>query len=152
MSDYSPRFLNIMRFIFKWECVLDRRGNVIAENDPDDPGGVTKYGIDKASHPKVDVANLTLDQALAIYYSEWKHNECESLPAPLGEVYFNACVNCGVGRAIKLINQAPNHTAKEFLDAQDDFYRRLVEAKTKLRKYLKGWLNRTAALRKWASI
>jgi hypothetical protein len=37
--------------------VFDRQGRVIAEEDPDDPGGVTKYGIDKSAHP-----NLTADQ------------------------------------------------------------------------------------------
>jgi len=152
MSNYSPRFLRIMRFIFKWECVLDRNGNVIAESDPDDPGGLTKYGIDKASHPKINISKLTLDQALNIYFSEWQHNECESLPFPLGEVYFNSCVNNGVSRANKIINTIKKHTAEEFLDAQEDFYRRLVATRNDLKKFLNGWLNRTKDLRKWVSI
>ena len=41
-----------------WSAVSD---------DPDDPGGLTKYGISKVNHPEVDVANLTLEGAKAIY-------------------------------------------------------------------------------------
>src|SRR5688572_24264776 len=32
-----------------------------------DTGGETKYGISKKSYPSVDIKNLTLDQAIAIY-------------------------------------------------------------------------------------
>jgi hypothetical protein len=40
---------------------------VVVENVPGDDGGLTKYGIDEESHPDVDIANLTRDQAIAIY-------------------------------------------------------------------------------------
>ena len=161
----TERFLNFLPFIFKWECVLDRRGNVIVENDPADPGGETKYGIDKRSHPKVDVKNLTREGATEIYWREyWVKNNCETFPAGLGECYFNACVNCGSGRAAKIQHDpAYPHTAAGFLAAQEDFYRRLVAARIESRKahagevewlkeypdlskFLPGWLNRTADL------
>jgi lysozyme family protein len=35
----------------------------IAERDPDDPGGLTKFGIDQRSHPTVDINALRLEQA-----------------------------------------------------------------------------------------
>ena len=145
----SPRFTNFLPFLYRWECVKDRKGNVIAENDPDDPGGVTKYGIDKASHPKVDVRNLTEPQAREIYWQEWKASGAEFMAEGLGEVYFNAFVNCGAGRAPKLLVGAS--TADEFLDHQEDFYRRLAASSPKRAKYLKGWLNRTRDLRKFVS-
>jgi lysozyme family protein len=145
----TPRFNKFLPFIYKWECVKDRKGNVIAENDPVDPGGVTKYGIDKTSHPDVDVRNLTEPQARAIYFEEWRSSGAETMRAGLGEVYFNACVNCGTGRAKKLL--AVSSTATEFLDAQEAFYRRLAASKTKLAKFLKGWLNRTQDLRKFSA-
>jgi glycosyl hydrolase family 108 len=59
-------------FTFNWECVSDRQGQVIAEEDPDDPGGVTKYGIDKSAHPNLSVAqirNMTEDEAMEIYFA-----------------------------------------------------------------------------------
>ncbi|XHR28505.1 MAG: glycoside hydrolase family 108 protein [Chthoniobacteraceae bacterium] len=146
MSDsYSKRFSAFMPFIFKWEGGYD--------NDPDDPGGETKYGIDKRSHPNVDIRALTREGAMEIYWrSYWVRYGCEWLAEPVGEVFFNACVNCGATRAQALLEAAPiPHTPGGFLDAQEAFYRRLADARPSLRKYLKGWLNRTGDLRRWAS-
>lgn len=36
-------------------------------NDPADRGKETKFGISKRSYPQLDIANLTRDQAIAIY-------------------------------------------------------------------------------------
>lgn len=143
----SDRFAKFLPFIYEWECVKDRKGRVIAEHDPDDPGGLTKYGIDQASHRSVDVANLTEPQARDIYLREWQASGADAMPAGLGECYFNACVNCGSGRANKLLQNVSTSTA--FLDAQEGFYRRLAASRPTLAKYLKGWLNRTRALRKF---
>ena len=126
-------------FLWKWEGTK-------FENDPDDPGGATKYGIDQRSHPKEDIKNLTEDRAKEIYYSEyWNSNRCEKMVYPLGEAFFDTCVNCGRGRADKLLQIS--RSAAGFLNARDDFYRRLADARPRSRKYLTGWLNRTAALR-----
>jgi lysozyme family protein len=135
----TSRFNSFIGFIFEWE-------GTTFENDPSDPGGATKYGIDQRSHPGVDIKNLTREGAEAIYFEEWTVEKIESMPEGLGEVYFNACVNCGQGRANKLL--ALSSDAKGFLDQQDAFYRRLVEARPNSLKFLKGWLNRTAALRR----
>ena len=40
-------------------------------DDPDDPGGPTKYGICQRDHPAVDIRNLTLDGAVAIMAAEY---------------------------------------------------------------------------------
>ena len=40
-------------------------------NDPDDPGGETKYGISKRSYPTLDIKNLSIDQAINIYYQDF---------------------------------------------------------------------------------
>lgn len=137
----TRRFLEFIPFIFKWEGGY--------ENDPDDPGGETNFGIDKRSHPEVDIRALTQEKAREIYWKEyWVKHGCEWLPRPLGEVFFNACVNCGAGRARLLLNGMPTPwTAPAFLDAQEAFYRRLAAARPALGKFLKGWLARTSALR-----
>lgn len=138
----------MLPFIYKWECVYDKKGNVIAENVKDDAGSLTKYGIDQRSHPQVDIYNLNEKQAREIYLKEyWEKYRCESHPKPLGEVFFNCCVNCGYGRAQKILAQAK--TAETFLQEQEAFYRRLVAAKPKLQKFLRGWLNRTADLKRF---
>ena len=141
----TSRFNTFMPFIFKWEGGYD--------NDPDDPGGETHFGIDKRSHPDVDIKALTRDGAARIYWSDyWVRNACEAKPWPLGEVFFNACVNCGAGRAGKLLAVAGDkegaNAASAFLDEQEGFYQRLADAKPRLRKYLRGWLARTADLRR----
>ncbi|MDR1364990.1 MAG: hypothetical protein LBJ42_00180 [Holosporales bacterium] len=40
-------------------------------NDPDDPGGETKYGISKRSYPNLNIKNLTVNQAKLIYYKDY---------------------------------------------------------------------------------
>lgn len=40
-------------------------------NDPNDPGGETKYGISKRAYPDVDIANLTVAEATAIYLRDF---------------------------------------------------------------------------------
>ena len=139
----TQRFLEFIPFIFKWEGGY--------ENDPDDPGGETNYGIDKRSHSDVDIKHLTQEQATEIYLREyWVRYGCEWYEQPLGEVFFNACVNCGPGRAHAIFQATPApHTASAFLDEQEAFYRRLAAARPALGKFLKGWLNRTADLRRF---
>ena len=142
----TRRFLEFIPFIFKWEGGYD--------NDPDDPGGETKFGIDKRSHPDVDIRNLTREDATTIYWRDyWVKHGCEWLAGPLGEVFFNACVNCGTGRADKLMTamQSPGG-AGGYLDQQEAFYRRLAAARPALRKFLKGWLSRTVDLRKFLKV
>lgn len=140
----TERFTDFMPFILKWE-------GTVYENDPDDLGGATKYGIDQRSHPKENIRELTKERAYEIYSDEyWTRNKCGNMPQWLGEVFFNACVNCGRGRADKLLELSSGNPIK-FLDAQDAFYRRLAEARPRSAKFLKGWLNRTNDLRRWIS-
>lgn len=135
----SPRFLAFMPFIFEWE------GETF-ENDPDDPGGATKFGIDQRSHPDVNIRALTKDEALAIYWSEWLADGCGPMPSPYAEVFFNCAVNMGLGRALQFDRQVAGASIDEFLTQQENYYRHLAES-NKFHKYLKGWLNRTTALR-----
>lgn len=136
----TPRFLAFMPFIFEWE-------GETYENDPDDPGGETKFGIDKRSHPNVDIKNLTKEQATAIYWTEWLADGCEPMPSPYAEVFFNCAVNMGLARARQFDAKVPGANIDDFLNQQEDYYRHLAES-NRFHKYLKGWLNRTSALRK----
>ncbi len=144
----TTRFNNFLPFIYDHENAYNKRHEVVVENVAGDPGGCTKYGIDKASHPGVDVANLTEPQAREIYWQEWQAARADDMPAGVGECFFNCCVNCGVGRARKIAALGPK-TVSDFIDQQENFYRRLCEQKSTLRKFLKGWLARTADLRKY---
>lgn len=76
-------------------------------NDPRDPGGETKYGISKRSYPAVNIAALTLDQAKAIYRTDyWDRLRCEALPESLRFQVFDAAVNSGPGNAARWLQAA----------------------------------------------
>ena len=79
---------------------------VIAEHDPDDPGGTTKYGIDARSHQGVDIENLTRDQAIAIYAQEWQAHNLDAIPERLAIAMFDVWVNGG--SAVKWLQSAIN--------------------------------------------
>jgi len=57
------------RFLRAVEVVLEHEGGYV--HDPRDPGGETKYGISKRSYPSLDIASLTREDAIAIYYRDW---------------------------------------------------------------------------------
>lgn len=69
---------------------------VVTENVEGDAGGLTKYGIDQAGNPGVDVANLTRDQAIVIYHLRyWSAHNLDSLPDKLAIAAFDVWVNGG---------------------------------------------------------
>lgn len=131
----TARFKNV---IVPW--LFDHEGRAY-ENDPDDSGGATKFGIDQRSHPDVDIKNLTEDQATDIYWSEWVKDGCDHLPSPLDWIYFDACVNCGNYRASKFIDFS-GRDPKKFQQLRIAFYYRLADQNPRLSKFLKGWINR----------
>lgn len=141
----TERFKAFMPFILKEECDYPNRKDGEPSDDPDDPGGYTRWGIDQRSHPKIDVKNLTYEGAIEIYWSEWLENAIEHFDAKMGEVFFNACVNCGPGRAKKLAEISDSAVA--FLSNQENFYRRLAAARPSSQKFLSDWLGRTRRLK-----
>jgi lysozyme family protein len=75
-------------------------------NDPQDPGGETKYGISKASYPNLDIAGLTFDQAAAIYYSDyWAPSGASALAGQLDLWLLDGAINHGVDEAVKLLQR-----------------------------------------------
>lgn len=166
----SPRFRRALDFALKWETTFDRKGKPVAENDPDDPGGLTKFGIDQRSHPNVDIRSLTKESAAAIYHRDyWLSVRAHELPLSIGEIVFDIAVNNGKSRAIRWLQEAVGVVADGFIGpktlravfahsgselastllcCREKFYRRI--ARGRRAKYLKGWLNRNASLRKFA--
>ena len=85
--------------------VIGEEGGYV--NDPNDPGGETKYGISKRAYPTVDIANLTIDTAKAIYQRDyWTKVRADELPGCVAAMVFDSAVNNGVGRAIRLLQMA----------------------------------------------
>lgn len=76
-------------------------------NNPTDPGGETKFGISKKSYPTVDIKNLTLEGAKAIYLRDfWQATHGDELPWPLSLFVFDAAVNQGLPAAVALLQKS----------------------------------------------
>lgn len=90
--------------------VIGHEGGYI--NNAADPGGETKYGISKRAYPTVDIANLTLEQAEAIYRRDyWDKLYLDTADRALALIAFDAAVNNGVGAATKWLQSALGVTA-----------------------------------------
>lgn len=86
------------------EFVLKMEGGAVAEHDPKDPGGTTKFGISQRAYPNLDIENLTLDQVKEIYKKDyWQLCCCDQLPRAYALCVFDTAVNQGPGRAIRLL-------------------------------------------------
>lgn len=62
--------------------VIAREGGSKVSRDPQDPGGVTKYGISKAAYPDEDIENLTLDRARQLYEQRLMRSGIDKISDP----------------------------------------------------------------------
>lgn len=68
-------------------------------NNPADPGGETKWGISKRAFPEVDIANLSRDDAKALYKAHyWDPVAAYGLVGIYQRVAFEAAINQGLSR------------------------------------------------------
>jgi lysozyme family protein len=76
-------------------------------NDPNDPGGETKFGISKRSYPHVDIANLTWDGAAEIYLVDfWIPLRLDGKHDGVAWQLFDFAVNSGIPNAIRAYQKA----------------------------------------------
>lgn len=88
------------------EVILAHEGGYV--NDPNDKGGETKFGISKASYPHVDIQNLTKDDAIKIYRSDfWDNAPYRNITSePIAVKMFDLAVNIGVNYAMVVLQRA----------------------------------------------
>ena len=99
-----------MEFDKAFERVIGHEGGYV--NDPRDPGGETKYGISKRAYPNLNIRDLTLDQAKAIYRTDyWDRLHMDELPGAIRFDMFDAAVNSGVSASAKFLQRAAGTTA-----------------------------------------
>lgn len=123
----------------------------------------TKYGIAAHVYPDLDIKNLTLDQAKAIYRRDyWDRCHIGDLPDVVCYDVFDTAVNSGVGTAIKLTQKAlgvvadgvwgPNTTAAVAKIPPDVLDKKLAGFRLMYLTdcaawptYAKGWVRRVAS-------
>jgi len=149
-----------MNFDDAINIVLNNEGGYV--NNPADPGGETKFGISKHAYPDVDIANLTREQAIAIYKRDfWDRVQGDTLPASIAFQILDFAVNAGLSTAIRKaqfvagvaddgnwgpITRAavaaisPSVFCARFAAAKIRFYTKLTTFPT----FGAGWMNRVA--------
>lgn len=142
--------------------ILNLEGGAKLVNNPDDPGGVTKYGISKQSYPTLDIPTLSENQAKDIYYKDfWIAGKCHQIPDKrLKVAHFDASVNSGVGQAMKFLLRLPHDAFafigsglyEDYIQERLNFYKYLAELNPRYRSFEKGWNNRIAHLQVWIKL
>lgn len=141
--------------------VLKNEGGYV--NNPSDPGGETKYGISKASYPYVDIANLTVGQATAIYMKDfWLFGGIvnQAVATKLFDSYVNmrhAAIKIAQQVAGVVVDGGYGPHTEAAINAMDPFvflsnfraglayhYRAIAAANQAEAKFLKDWLERAA--------
>lgn len=158
-----------MHFDVAIEKVLHHEGGYV--DDPADPGGETKFGISKRSYPDLDIANLTREEAIAIYRRDWweRYGYGRLREVGVAVKVFDLSVNVGPRQAhtmlqqalhavgyrdvaidgiigpqtITAANAAPEAPLLAALRAEAAaYYRQLIEKNPRLARFERGWLNR----------
>lgn len=161
------------RFKQAVDYVLQHEGGLV--DHPDDPGGLTNFGISQRSYPKVDIRNLTKDGAAQIYYDDWwkrqKYDSIQSLA--VATKVFDTAVNTGPSPAHRMLQRAlrqvgfthvaidgkvgpqtfaatnqadPKELLAAFVDMQKNYYRAIIQSNPKLAVFRNGWFNRAEKL------
>lgn len=149
-----------MTFDTVFERVIGIEGGYT--NDPNDPGGETKWGISKRSYPRLIIKDLTREQAKEIYLEDfWKPIDGDSLPDSVAYQLFDFAVNSGIQTAIRHLQKAIGVADDGFFgpvskQALNDFTEPIIimklnaerlEFMTKLKNWQfdgKGWARRIA--------
>jgi hypothetical protein len=119
-------------FTQRWE------GGATITQDPDDPGGTTKWGISGHAHPSLDIRSLTEEEAKEIARREyWEPVKCPAVSWPMDLARFDAAFNCGISAAGGFGVHWPDMLLNRVF-----YYLRLCRKNPVLKKYLFGWLNR----------
>lgn len=161
----SPAFEIAHPFIKKWE------GGFV--HHPNDPGGATNFGITRATLSAWrgtkasidDVKTMSINEAKKIYFTHyWLPLHADEMPISIALMTYNAAVNSGPSRGVKLLQKALNNlghniaidgkvgqqtlaalnTVDEralvaaFAKTHENFYRRLKHFST----FGNGWINR----------
>lgn len=98
-----------VEFSEAFDKTMELEGGGTLHSNPNDPGGLTKWGVSQRAHPEVDVANLTKEEAEFIAREDYYEAVGgDALPPELRWHVFDMAYNAGVNRASMQLQQAIN--------------------------------------------
>jgi lysozyme family protein len=166
----ATNFPKALKFVLKSEG-----GN---DDDPVDRGGRTSRGIIqreynawRAEQGKVsrDVWEASDEEIATIYHDEYWNPYCDKLPVGVDYDFFDMAVNHGPHRAIVLTQRAlgvvddgrigpitrnaiasadPKKLINNIDEARRQYYKDIVASKPAQKKFLDGWMNRAAFVKR----
>lgn len=143
----SSDFNTIIEKVFQREYPSEDKAYHVVKGDR---GGPTKYGISQRAYPKLDIKNLTRDEAIEIAKKDyWDKNKIDQLDPSIREIHFDTAFNKGSGTAQKLLDRSGGDPTK-YLDERQKYYNEIVKNDPSQKKFQKGWANRVGDLRKVA--
>jgi lysozyme family protein len=172
-ASISPAFQRCLPFVLRWEGGL-------VDDPADPGGrtnkGITQRVYDawrdRQGLDLQDVALIAIDEVEALYAADyWQPPGCMLLAPSLDLVQLDTAVNTGPNRAVRFLQTAlgcvpdgrfgprtraaaqgcdSRATLLRYIDLREAFYRDLVGRRPELRRFLRGWLNRVADLRRTA--
>lgn len=153
-DDYE--FFNCIRFVLEQECRKKKDGTLDDGyvNDPNDPGGETKYGISKKAYPNLNIKELTLEDALALYHRDY-WSVAKSLDFPLNVCVLDCAVNQGKKKATQFL-LASKGDWNSFIFQREQHYLALYEGAFRKNpdrdKWRRFWFKRLNNLRKFIEV
>lgn len=143
----NDTFEKALKFTLQWE------GGYV--NHPNDSGGPTNKGITQKTYdayrrgdslPIQSVQKIEDYEISDIYYSlYWLPISIFDASPKLAIAAFDFAVHSGVARATKLLQEVTTH--EELLSKREEYLKTIGVGKNAI--FLKGWLNRINALRKY---
>ena len=136
-------FERAIKFVLKWEGFIS--------DDPNDPGGLTIWGISYKSYPKqvmemkILIGRENKEEAFKIakeiyYQNYWLKSGCDKLTPPLDLIVFDTSVNMGVSRAGEFLKVSVDW--RDYLLLRLYTYSKFKQASL----YFRRWANRTLDL------
>ncbi|MBD1584916.1 glycoside hydrolase family 108 protein [Pseudoalteromonas sp. S16_S37] len=104
LAPYSLQFADAILPILYLEGGLNADGGL--NNTPSDRGGLTKFGISQRAYPHLDIANLTLAQAVRLFHRDyWRPMQCGELNAGVALMLLDGAVQHGVPSMTMLVQR-----------------------------------------------
>ena len=121
--------------------VLKHEGGLV--DNPQDPGGLTNFGISKRAYPSLDIANLTVEDAKAIYQRDyWAPFMEQEVDQRVANAALDTAVNQGQSVAQQFYKHF-GHSIKEFQLARLLRYTNLIAKKPADITDAHSWFERT---------